>query len=130
MAAEMIKGQKVLVVEDEQAIREALALKMEREGFVVFQARDGKEGLEIAERERPDLILLDLLMPRMDGVDMMKRMRQEVWGAHIKVIIFTNLDSDDRILNAIMVGEPAYYLLKANVDIGEVVEKAHEVLKQ
>ena len=119
------------IVEDEYSQRKALSDKFKREGFMVFEAKDGEEGLKTALREKPDAILLDILMPGTDGITMLKKLRQEnTWGKKVPVILLTNLSPDDKnISEEIVENEPSYYLMKANCTIDDVVEKVKERLK-
>ena len=124
-------NKKVLVieaVEDDPALRNVLRDKFTLEGFGVFEARDGEEGLEVALREHPDIILLDIVMPKMDGLSMMKKLREtNEWGKHVPIIILTNLSADDEKINwAIADNEPAYYLVKSNWSMDDLVEKIKE----
>lgn len=89
----------ILVVEDEQDIRELLVYNLEREGYATLQAGDGKEGLELARAHRPDLILLDLMLPRMDGLAVCRELERTADTAHIPIIMLTARGEDvDRIL--------------------------------
>lgn len=83
--------QKILIVEDESSQRIALADTFVREDFHVFAAKDGSEGLVVALREHPDLTLIDIVMPVMDGITMLSKLREDVWGKNAKVIMLTNL---------------------------------------
>lgn len=121
---------KILIVEDEEDLREAMVDKLTREGFQVNEAKNGEEGLEVALKERPDLILLDIVMPKMDGMTMMKKLRKtNTWGEKVPVILLTNLSaSDDKIIKAIVENEPSYYLVKSDWKVGDVVQKVKEEL--
>jgi DNA-binding response OmpR family regulator len=121
---------KILIVEDEMSQRKALVDKFTRESFHVIEARDGEEGFTIALKERPHIILLDIVMPKMDGMTMLKKLRQEnEWGKSVPVILLTNLSADnDKINTGIAENEPAYYLVKSNWKIDDVVEKVKERL--
>ena len=130
-----VQNKKVLVieeVEDDVTLRNVLRDKFILEGFNVLEAKDGEEGLGIAMREHPDLILLDILMPKMDGITMMKKLRQEnEWGKRVPIIILTNLSADNEKINQAMAeNEPAYYLVKSNYTINDLVEKSRELLAQ
>lgn len=87
----------ILIVEDEASMRKVLADKFFREGFRVFMAREGESGLEMAQKEHPDFILLDLLMPKMDGMEMLKRLRKTEWGEKANIAILTNYNDPERI---------------------------------
>lgn len=120
------------VVEDELSQRKALTDKFTREGFKVLEARNGEEGLKIALDEKPDIILLDLVMAHMDGMTMLKKLRAEnSWGQSVPVILLTNLSADnDAMIQGIAETSPAYYLMKANWTINDVVEKVKERLSR
>lgn len=81
---------KIAIIEDDQAISMMYRIKFEAEGFEVETASNGKLGLELAETMKPDIILLDLMMPEMNGEEMLTLLRKTVWGKNIKVIILTN----------------------------------------
>jgi DNA-binding response OmpR family regulator len=122
----------VLVVEDEPAMSQALKDNLISEGFDVLQAKDGAEGLAAASASRPDIILLDILMPIMDGLTMMQKLRAlNSWGKKVPIILLTNLSPDeDRIVRRITEDEPAYYLVKTDWKISDVVEKIRERLNR
>lgn len=127
-----MKNKKILIVEDETPLRNALREKLTREDFGILEAKNGEEGLEVALREHPDLVLLDIVMPRMDGLTMMKKLRQaNEWGKKVPIILLTNLTADDDKINqAITDNEPAYYLVKSNYTIEDLVEKIRERLSR
>ena len=120
---------KILIIEDEDTVLKTLREKFEKENFEVILAKDGDEGLKMALEARPDLILLDIIMPRMDGMTMMKRLREtNAWGKNVPIILLTNLNADDRIIRGVTEDEPAYYLVKTNWTLDEVVEKVRNRL--
>jgi DNA-binding response OmpR family regulator len=122
---------KILIVEDEVLIRKAYTEELQSEGFTVIVAGNGKEGLDTALAEKPDLILLDILMPIMDGVTMMGKLRESgEYGAQVPIILLTNLSTnEEKILEAVVKDKPALYLEKASWDLAKVVEKIKEYLK-
>lgn len=123
----MIKN-KILIVEDELELLEVLAQKFEMEKFEVTKAANGEIGLEQALQKHPDLILLDIIMPVMDGVTMLKRLRQDSWGKDVPVILLTNLSDESKIAEAMQHG--VYdYLVKADWNINDVVAKVKSRLK-
>jgi DNA-binding response OmpR family regulator len=81
---------KIAIIEDDQAISQMYRIKFEAEGFEVETATNGKLGLELVEKMKPNIILLDLMMPEMNGDEMLIQMRKTPWGKNIKVIILTN----------------------------------------
>jgi len=126
------QSKKVLIVEDEEDLREAMVDKLTREGFQVNEAKNGEEGLEVASKEHPDLILLDIVMPKMDGMTMMKKLREtNTWGKEVPIILLTNLSADEeKIIQSIVENEPSYYLVKSDWKIGDVVQKVRETLER
>lgn len=118
----------VLIVEDEAPLRKALARKVTESGFIVREGRDGKEGLEMALREQPDIILLDIIMPVMDGISMLRELRKDPWGKNARVIVLTNL-SDDATGKDLLEQGAGEYLVKASWTMEEVVERIHAILK-
>lgn len=121
-------NKRVLVVEDEKSIRNALRDRLIREGFAVLEAQDGQEGLDISLREHPDIILLDLLMPVMDGLTMLKELRKNNWGKDVKVIILTNLSDSEKVDEAIARGTHDY-LVKTDWKLEDVIKKISDRLK-
>ncbi len=121
-------NKKILIVEDEVAVSNALKDKLLINGFEILEAKNGKEGLSLALKEHPDLILLDIIMPKMGGITMMKNLRSDSWGAKVPIIILTNLNSDDSIIKAIEDNKPSFYLVKSDWNINDVVVKVRELL--
>jgi len=120
---------KILFIEDNAEIVELYAPKLKEAGYDVVTALDGKGGLEAALGGHPDLILLDVVMPDMDGMEVMQRIRAEgEWGKSVPIIIFTNFDVNDDRLKRVVVDKPAYYLLKANYTPLGLVAKLREFL--
>jgi DNA-binding response OmpR family regulator len=119
----------VLIVEDEAVLRKILQDRLRKEGFNTLLATDGAEGLELALRKHPDLILLDIMMPH-DGLGMLNSLREdESYGKSVPVIFLTNLSPDsDKIISSIERHEPAFFLVKANHSPEQVVEKVQEAL--
>ncbi|PIT95188.1 response regulator [Candidatus Falkowbacteria bacterium CG10_big_fil_rev_8_21_14_0_10_39_9] len=118
---------KILIVEDEISIAKALKMKLEREGFRAFLADNGKKGLTLALKEIPDLILLDIVMPVMDGMTMMEKLRAEPAGKKIKVLILTNLsyltgDVSDKY-------KVTDYLVKSDWKISDLIAKIKTIIK-
>jgi DNA-binding response OmpR family regulator len=124
------KQQTILIVEDEPALLKVYGEELGDQGFRVLRARNGQEGLELAVREKPDLILLDILMPVMDGLTMMQKLREKsAWGKTVPIILLTNLSaSEEEIMKAIIKNEPAYYLVKSDWTLQDVLEKIKERL--
>jgi len=95
---------KILIVEDEAPILQALSDKLSRENFEVYEARDGEEGLDSAFKNQPDLILVDVMMPKMNGMTMLKKLREDERGVNIPVIILTNLSEVPRLIDSLEYG--------------------------
>lgn len=119
---------KIAVIEDDSAIRELYQLKLELSGFIVQTAADGVEGLVLAESFQPNILLLDLMMPKMDGAEMLQRLRENSWGADMRVIILTNISKDEAplVLRFLSVDR---YIVKAYYTPAQVVDIVKEVLR-
>lgn len=88
-------GAKIAIIEDDTAISQMYRIKFENEGYTVETAENGRLGLELIEQMKPDMVLLDLMMPEMNGDIMLEKMRKTSWGADIKVIILTNMGESE-----------------------------------
>jgi len=82
---------KIAIIEDDLAISQMYRIKFETDGYEVETAENGKQGLELCEKMKPEIILLDVMMPEMTGPEMLEKLRQTDWGAKIKVLILTNM---------------------------------------
>ena len=118
---------KVMVVEDDAALREIYSIRITAEGYEVVSAGDGEEALAVAVREKPDLILSDVMMPKISGFDMLDILRATPETANIKVVMMTALSSDDQRARGERLGADRY-LVKSQVGIEDVVNTIHEVL--
>lgn len=126
----MEKKRTILVVEDEAALLEVLSDKLTREGFSVLKAKDGVEGLKTAQKQLPDLILLDVVMPAMDGVSMLKKLRQQKETEEIPVIIISNLSEIERITNILQAKKGVIeHIVKSHWSLDGLVEKIEKTLK-
>ena len=120
---------RILIVEDEVTLLEVLTDKFTAEGFSVLQARDGQDGLKVALEDKPDVILLDIIMPVMDGMTMLRELRKKEEGKKVPVIILTNLGAAEDAEHALKEG--AYdFLIKAEFKIEDVVKKVEETLSK
>ena len=117
----------ILVIDDEKDLTTAMSTALEGEGFKVLTAADGKEGLAQALEHKPDLILLDILMPEMDGHEVLKRIRADEWGKEAKVIIMTVLDDMDSVAEVLEDGARDY-IVKTDIKLEKMVEKVKEVI--
>ena len=118
---------KVMVVEDDAALREIYSIRVAAEGYEVVTAGDGEEALAVAVREKPDLILSDVMMPKISGFDMLDILRSTPETQNIKVVMMTALSSDDQRARGERLGADRY-LVKSQVGIEDVVNTIHEVL--
>ncbi len=118
---------KILIVEDEPALRNVLIDKFSNEGFEVIQARDGEEALKTALAEHPDLILLDILLPVMDGMTMLTHLREDVWGKDVHVMLLSNLNTIGTVAKAVELGSYEY-LVKSDWKLEDIVHKVRSVL--
>ena len=112
---------KVAIIEDDQAISQMYRIKFESEGFDVETAENGKLGLELCEKMIPDIILLDLMMPEMNGDEMLSVMRKTTWGANIKVVILTNM-GEQEIPDDVKQQGVSAVILKADMTPRQVAE--------
>jgi DNA-binding response OmpR family regulator len=120
----------VLIVEDENELREILADTLNEKGYHTLQAANGKEGLDTALREHPDIIMLDILMPVMGGMETLRELRKDSWGKHVPVMILTNLSANDEDLIQDMIEQkPICYIIKSSWEMQNIVDKLEEILK-
>lgn len=118
---------RILIIEDEPDIREAIAESLTDAGATVITAKNGAKGLETALAEHPDLILLDIIMPVMDGHQMLAKLRQDPWGKSVKVIMLTSMDDVQNIGTA-HEGNITDYIIKAHSSLDEITKKVRESL--
>ena len=118
---------KIMVVEDDASLREIYSIRITAEGYNVVSAGDGEEALAVAVREKPDLILSDVMMPKISGFDMLDILRATPETASIKVVMMTALSSDDQRERGERLGADRY-LVKSQVGIEDVINTIHEVL--
>lgn len=120
---------KIAIIEDDAAIHQMYRMKFENEGFDVQLASDGKSGVELVKTFQPDIALLDLQMPGMDGAEALDKMRAQEWGKDIPVIILTNLGEEEspKELKTLNV---AGYIVKADLTPRQVVARTKEVLAE
>jgi len=121
------KNKKILVIEDEATLQKALNEVLSEEGYEVVSSLDGLRGLELAKEEIPDLILLDIILPKMDGFEVLKKIKEDDKTSQIPVIILTNLSDINDIQKALDLGATTY-LVKADFHIEDVLKKIEKVL--
>lgn len=120
---------KVLIIEDDSYISDMYRLKLESEGFDVKVAPDGQKGLEQLMREKPDLVLLDVVMPKMDGFSVLQNIKEDPEVQDVPVVLLTNLGQKDSVEKGIKLGA-LDYIIKAHFTPFEVVEKVKEILNR
>ena len=120
-------GATVLVVEDDKFLRDLITRKLQREGFTVVEAVTGNEALRVTKEDPPDIILLDLILPGIDGFEILKRWKEEKATAGIPVIILSNLGQRDDVERGLRLGA-VDYMIKAHFTPGEIVEKIKEIV--
>ncbi|HWY80233.1 MAG TPA: response regulator [Candidatus Sulfotelmatobacter sp.] len=118
----------ILIIEDDKVLSDMYRDKFTVSAFSVLTAEDGQKGLDLALSEKPNIILLDLALPKLQGMDVMGTLRTNSWGKTVPIIVLTNLNVDGKILEAVTKFNPVYCLLKANTTPEEVLSKAKEVL--
>lgn len=123
----MKKQKKITIIEDDYSLLQMYILKFEVSNFAVSSAENGRYGLEVIEDERPDIILLDLMMPDMTGDQMLRELHKQPWGKKIPVIIMSNVLRDDamKLLKGIEISD---YIVKANSTPQIVLEKVNKIL--
>ena len=112
----------ILIIEDDKFLRELVIQKLIKEGYETSEAVDGEEGIKKIKEEKPDLILLDLILPGIDGFEVLSKMREDPALAQIPVIILSNLGQKDDVEKGLKMGA-VDYLIKAHFTPGEIIEK-------
>lgn len=120
---------KVLLIEDDEFLVEVYSTKLDLEGFKTIFATEGKRGLNLAKKEKPDVILLDILLPGMDGFAILKVLKKDKNTKDIPVILLTNLSQKEDIREGLALGA-VDYLIKAHFMPSEVITKIKSILKK
>lgn len=120
---------KILAVEDDAFLRELVIQKLLKEGFEAIEAVDGEDGIAKARSEKPDCILLDLILPGMDGFQVLSVLKKDPDLSRIPVVILSNLGQKDDIEKGVKLGA-SDYLIKAHFTPGEIIAKVKEILHQ
>ena len=121
------KDKKILIVDDDENLQAILKDKLTDSGFDAIGAMNGEDGLKKALELHPDIILLDVLMPKMNGWEMLEKLRKDAWGKSANVIMLTVLDSADDIARAMEKGSFRYFL-KTNCNPDDIVRQVEEIL--
>ncbi len=118
----------ILVIEDDKFLRELMAQKLIKEGFNISEAVDGEEGLKKIKEEKPGLILLDLILPGIDGFEVLSRMKEDPETSRTPVIILSNLGQREDVERGLKLGATDY-LIKAHFPPGQIIEKIKNIIK-
>ncbi|HEX7586083.1 MAG TPA: response regulator [Patescibacteria group bacterium] len=113
---------KIMIVEDDSFVMDIYQTKLSQEGYTVIEARDGLDAIKKLEKEKPDLILLDIIMPNMDGLEVLKKIKADEKFSNIPVILLTNLSQKEEINLGLGLGANDY-LIKSHFTPSEVLEK-------
>jgi DNA-binding response OmpR family regulator len=117
----------ILIVEDDKFLRELMNQKLLREGFETEEAVDGEQGIQKIKEVKPDLVLLDLILPGIDGFEVLSKIKEDPALAAIPIIVLSNLGQKDDIERGLQLGAKDY-LIKAHFTPGEVIEKIKNIL--
>lgn len=120
--------QKIIIVEDDEMLSDIYQIKFAKSGFEVLIAVNGKEALEIAKKEKVDIVLSDLKMPEMDGFEMTKKLRSKSYDQSIKLVIFTNLEKEDSLKKLADCGPINGYITKSDFTPTELVEEVRRMV--
>jgi len=120
---------KILVIEDDKFLRELISQKLVKEGYDIAEATDGEKGIEAVKKEQPSLVLLDLILPGIDGFEVLARIKSDPEASEVPVIILSNLGQKDDIEKALKMGA-IDYLIKAHFTPAEIIEKIRGVMKE
>lgn len=123
------KGPTILIAEDEAPLRNILVQTFQAAGYSTLEAGDGEVALAQAIQHHPNVTILDIMMPKMDGMEALKKMRLDQWGKTALVIMLTNLTADNRILQNLAQSSPSYYFVKSDMEPDQLVAKVKEILE-
>ncbi len=118
---------RVLLAEDDRFLRKAAETALKRQGFTVLPAVDGEEALRMARAETPDIVLLDLIMPKLQGFEVLRSLKADPATAKIPVIILSNLGQESDVKQAMEAGAAGYFV-KANLSLQDLVKRVGEVV--
>ena len=121
-------AKKILIIEDDKFLRELIAQKLTKSGFDTTEAANGEDGLKAVKEEKPNMILLDLVLPGISGFDFLAQIKEDPISAEIPVIVLSNLSHKDDIEKALKIGA-IDYLVKAHRTPDEIIEKIESALK-
>ncbi len=118
----------ILLIEDDPFLIEIYTTKLKEAGFSIEVARDGKEGLRKIKEKRPDLLVLDIVLPQIDGWEILKQIKEKIGFKDLKVVILSNLGQKNEVEKGLKLGATKY-LIKAHYTPSEVIEEVKKVLK-
>lgn len=124
-----VSGQRILIVEDDVFLRQLLVEKFKKEGYIVREASDGREALQYIAENPPHIVILDLLMPEVDGFQVLEKLRADARTKDLPVVILSNLGEQEHVNRVKALGADDY-LIKAHLFLDEIVEKVREVIKK
>ena len=122
-------AKKIVVVEDEDVLVKALSIELLGAGFEVSSALDGEAGLALIQKEKPDLVLLDLTMPKLPGFEVLKKLKEEAHTKNIPVVILSNLGQDEDKKKGLELGAVDYFV-KSSTDLSLLTEKIKKILNE
>lgn len=120
--------EKILFIEDEFVLQKTIGEFLRKKGYRIIHALNGEEGLNLATEEKPDLILLDLILPRLNGFEVLRRLKEDAKTQNIPVIILTNLENPSDIEKSIELGATTY-LVKSDQNLDDIAEKVGKAIK-
>ncbi len=120
-------GKRLLLVEDDRFLRRACEVSLKQRGFAVTSAVDGEEGLRLARSERPDLILLDMLMPKLSGLDVLKALRSDPATRGLRVLVLSNSSREQDVQEVTRLGIEGY-LVKSNLSLQSLGDEVTRIL--
>ncbi len=123
----MATSHTILIVDDEKDLRDALGAALRNAGFTVLEAIDGPQGVQLAELEKPDIILLDIMMPNMSGHQVLREIRMKPWGMRMKVILLTNSDDPGNISQGAELKNNDY-IIKSQTSLEDIIKKVKQHL--
>lgn len=124
----MTTGKRILLVEDDRFLRRACEASLRQKGYTVIPATDGEEGLRLARAEMPDLVLLDLLMPKLPGLEVLRALKADPATKAIPVLILSNSSREQDVTEVINLGAVDYWV-KANLSLKELGERVSRLLE-
>lgn len=119
---------KILIVEDDKFLRELIVKKLSNEGYEIIEAADGEQGLQKIKEDRPELVLLDLILPGIDGFEVLTQKREDPFINAIPVVVLSNLGQKEDVDKGLNLGATDY-LIKAHFTPGEIIEKVRNIIK-